>query len=90
MCWHNVVFLDDWEDMQQVLGEHMERLQQLETQVQASLQRLQIESETLQGVCIDIRSQKDSLREAIGRISRKQQSDYRAKGSSLLHSWRFG
>ncbi|KAJ3799892.1 hypothetical protein GGU11DRAFT_460004 [Lentinula aff. detonsa] len=74
---------DEWEDIRQAYVNHMDHLESLEEQVQSSLHRLQIESETLQRVCADIGQHKESLREVVGRFGQKQ-SNYRAKVQEVL------
>ncbi|KIK70927.1 hypothetical protein GYMLUDRAFT_33017 [Collybiopsis luxurians FD-317 M1] len=73
---------DEWEEIRQAYVNHMDHLEELEHQVEDSLQRLRFESDALQRVCTSIQEQKESLREVVGRFSRKQ-SDYRSKGPSF-------
>jgi len=75
---------DEWQELQGVYATHMDQLESLEEQVQGSLRRLQIESETLQKVVGCIQEQKETLREVVGRFGRKQ-SDYRAKVQEVLN-----
>jgi peptidoglycan hydrolase CwlO-like protein len=58
----------------------MELLEELETQVHGSLERLEAETRTLHEVYEGIKEQKNSLRQIVARFSQKQ-SQYRDKGT---------
>ncbi|KAF9270120.1 hypothetical protein L218DRAFT_1071608 [Marasmius fiardii PR-910] len=73
----------DWEELRQVYVHHMDKLEGLEGQVQASLSRLEAEAAHLRTVCEGIRGEKTTLQDVITQFGQKH-SSYREKVSEVL------
>ncbi|KAK1233035.1 hypothetical protein PQX77_003838 [Marasmius sp. AFHP31] len=73
----------EWEDVRQVYVHHMDKLDGLENQVQATLSRLEAETASLRTVCEGIREEKVALQQVVHEFGQKH-NNYREKVAEVL------